>query len=128
MRFRGAFISFLVAMALAMLPLASVTGAISPSDRTVASQTAMDSSSAAGQVVMASMDGSAPMDDCCLPHGAAGDPCKSSACCSVHCAVVAPILQTGFVALPDTPGLKPVARDQVAASTFGSPPFRPPRA
>lgn len=129
MRIRSPFMSFLVAMALAMLPLASVAGAMGPGERGVASQTIMESTVGvvAEGAVMASMDASTPMDDCCLPHGAAGDPCKSSACCAVHCAGVAPILQSGFVALPDSLVLTPVVRDQVVASTVGAPPFRPPR-
>ncbi len=130
MRFRDAFISFLVAMALAMLPLASVAGAMGPSERGGASQATMELTIgvAAEGTVAAWMDASTPMDDCCLPHGMAGDPCKSSACCSVHCAGVAPVLQSGLFALPDTLALTPVVRDQVAASTVGAPPFRPPRA
>lgn len=128
MRFNGTLMSFLAAIALAVLPLASGARASARIHHPVATHT-MESASetAAGEPATTAMDLSS-MDDCCLPHGIAGDPCKSVACCVIHCAGVAPVLQLGLQVHFGRTALAPIARDQVLTSVTGSPPFRPPRA
>lgn len=127
MRLRGMLMSFVVAMALAMLPLAGSARVLwqvesSATDQIVEVAPGPDASG----TVMSAMD-SSMMDDCCLPHGAAGDPCKSAACCAVHCAGVAPVLQLGLQAPLDLRASVAIVRDQVLTSIVGSTPFRPPR-
>jgi hypothetical protein len=130
MRFRGALISLLVAIALAMLPLAGVAGQTGPGERGVASQSTMEPfvGVVAVDPLAPAMDASTPMDDCCPPHGAAGDPCTSAVCCGLHCISATPLSESSFrlVAMPICLG--PIVPDQVRASIVGSAPFRPPRA
>lgn len=127
MRLRSMLMSFLVAMALAMLPLAGGARASGQGGHAVASQTIEPASGMnAGEAAMAAMDGSS-MDDCCLPHGVAGDPCKSAACCSAHCAGVASVLKLGLQVHPGPTASALIVRDQVLTSIVGSTPFRPPR-
>ena len=127
MRLRRMLTSFLVTMALAMLPLAGGARAVGPVDQAVANQTLEPMSGMnAGESAIAAMDESS-VDDCCLPHGAAGDPCKSAACCSVHCAAVTSGLQLELQVHLGATALVPIVRDQVLTSIGGSTPFRPPR-
>lgn len=127
MRLGKTILSILAALALAVLPLGGFAHA-KMAEQTLASVSQMaDEPISVGPSTAVLADAIVQMDDCCLPHGVAGDACASAACCSVHCAGVAPIVQNGFLRLPRFTPFTPVVRDQVFASVIGSPPFRPPR-
>lgn len=123
MSLRKTIMSFLVALAVAMLPVAAFARERMPaSDALAVAQTQTDSI-----VSAATADMPGQMDDCCLPHEKAGDPCSSATCCAAHCTAVAPLLSIGFVQLPKPVLAVPLIQDQVFASIIGAPPFRPPR-
>lgn len=127
MRFHSTLVSFLVATALALLPFASGARASDRIDHPVTTQTMeVASETAVGEPTTTAMDPSS-MDDCCLPNGIAGDPCKRAACCAVHCIGAVPMLQLGLQVHSDRTAQARIARDQVLTSVVGSPPFRPPR-
>mgnify|MGYP007071049053 CR=1 FL=1 len=127
MRLRSALASFLVAVALAMLPLAGSARPFVDADQALSIQIAVAPPGTDAGPMMAAVDRS-EMDDCCLPHRSAGDPCKSAACCSIHCAgLVLPFLQLGLQEHYAAAGLAPIVRDQILGSIESSPPFRPPR-
>lgn len=127
MRLGKTILGMFVALAMAVPPLGSFAHAKVAIPSPAAVSQMVDEADPAAQPAMAAMDAAAPMDDCCLPHGKAGDPCSSAACCAAHCTAVTPLLTVGFVYPAKSLHVAPLIRDQVFASTIGSPPFRPPR-
>lgn len=124
MRLRKTICGFLVALAVALLPLAN--------SATACTQIPQDASAIgtpADSIVSAANDEpTAQIDDCCLTHETQGDPCSSAACCTVHCAVAALLVSVDHVNRQDAQQAVPPVRDQVFLSAIDLPPFRPPRA
>lgn len=120
MRFARTITAFVIALSVAMLPVAG-------SASIVAKPTEM----AASVEKAAGAEMSAAMDDCCPDHAKAcdqqGDQCQSMAVCTLQLVSLANVAVSGlkYPALPEIS--LPILSDQVVPLHSGSPPFRPPR-
>jgi len=113
MRIARSISAFLIAVAVALAPVASA---------------AMVGAKPADMTAMAAMD---DMADCCPgkadPCDAAMDCCQAMATCPLTCLGFSAAASSGVVfALPAT-GLRPALATHPFYSRTGSPPFRPPR-
>jgi hypothetical protein len=114
MGFARTIIAIVVALSVAMLPVAATMAA-----------------SAKTAEIAASADASAAMDECC-PDDAkqcdqGGSRCESRACCAYQTPSIANVAISRFAypSVSDSP--LPALAEHAVISHAGSPPFRPPR-
>lgn len=121
MRLIRTIVAFLIAVSVAVLPVAGSAALLSKS---------VESGAAAAMAV--SDDGTSAMDDCCpdpgAPCGQNNIDCPKMAVCAAQAVSIAPVTISQLIdpASRATP-LPKVANQVVPPPNDGSPPFRPPR-
>lgn len=117
----------LVAVAVAMLPMAGSAVAASKASATAAHASMM----ASPDHPAATADLSDAMDDCCPGHAKPcdqdSDQCQSMASCPLQSLSMADVAIAQFRYLPIPGNLLPTLVDRAVPLHAGSPPFRPPR-